>query len=189
MLRPCASVAVLGYTFFLWFLNEILPDTITLACFNSSVEESWLRGAQGVMGRRKERKLVFLLITPRTFFGHASRVFSACNPNRDTCGLVSYKPATCWSVHFCRNWYLLLHYFYSRIKAKRKTHLKGTRGMIYVFFNGWFWCHKNYPIRGQIINCGRRLDLSITNGRTLRTLKVVSQIELKSIAKCVTLSK
>ena len=49
-------------------------------CVNSLIAgESWLRGAQGVMGRRKERKLVFILITPRTFFGHASRVFSACN--------------------------------------------------------------------------------------------------------------
>ena len=39
MLRPCASVAVLGYTFFLWLLNQILRDTTTLACFNTSVEE------------------------------------------------------------------------------------------------------------------------------------------------------
>ena len=49
-------------------------------CVNSLIAgESWLRGAQGEMGRRKERKLLFILITPRTFFGHASRVFSACN--------------------------------------------------------------------------------------------------------------
>ena len=121
-------------------------------CVNSLLAgESWLRGAQGVMGRTKERKLVFLLITPRTFFVHASRVFSACNPIRDTWGLVSCKPAICRSVHFCRKWYLLLRYFYSRIKAKRKTHLKGTQGMIYACLNGWFWCHRNYPIRGQII--------------------------------------
>ena len=39
MLCPCASVAVLCYKFFLWLLNQILWDTITLACFNTSVEE------------------------------------------------------------------------------------------------------------------------------------------------------
>lgn len=89
---------------------------------------------------------------PRTFFRHASHVFSACNSNRDTWELVSCKPAICWSVDFCRKWYLLLHYFYSRIKAKRKTHLKGTQGVIYACLNGWFWCHRNYPIRGQIIH-------------------------------------
>ena len=73
-------------------------------CVNSLLEgESWLRGVQGVMGRRKERRLVFLLITPRTFFGHASRVFSACNPNRDTWGLVSCKPAICWVSIFAES--------------------------------------------------------------------------------------
>ena len=50
-------------------------------CVNSLIAgESWFKGTQGVMERRKDRKLVFILITPRTFFGHASRVFSVCNP-------------------------------------------------------------------------------------------------------------
>ena len=38
-LCPCASVAVLCYKFFLWLLNQILWEAITLACFNTSVEE------------------------------------------------------------------------------------------------------------------------------------------------------
>ena len=148
-------------------------------CVNSLTGESQLRRAQGAMGRRKEKRLVFLLpITPRIFFRHASRVFSACNPNRDIWGLVNCKPAICWSVDFWRKWYLLLHYFYSRIKAKRKTHLKGTQGVIYACLNGWLWCHRNYPIRGQIIHIfanvmqlWSRIRFIYTNGRALRTLK------------------
>ena len=97
-----------------------------------------VKGSARGDGKEEKEKLdsfFFLPITPRTFFSHASRVFSACNPNRDTCELVSCRPAICW-CRFLQKVILTPVYFYSRIKAKRKIHLKGTHGMIYACLNG-----------------------------------------------------